>query len=417
MDVCIYTLGCKVNQYESGVIVAKLKKAGYNAFEGLKFADVYVLNTCAVTSEAEKKSRQAISKMTKLNPDCKIFVVGCASQNNTVQFEKYKNVKLIKGVASKTDIVALLESHGVKVDELPSQYEHTEFAEVSKTRQTIKIQDGCNNFCSYCLIPYLRGRNRSRSVEDILREVNECKGKVKEVVLTGIDISSYGKDIGTNLGQLVQALKDADMRLRLGSLEVSVIDDGFLQKLADNKNFCPHFHLSLQSGSDRVLQKMNRKYTTAEYLSKVQLIRKYFPDAGITTDIIVGFPTETEQTFAESMAFAEEVAFSDIHIFPYSVRKGTVAETMPQVADDVKKDRVVKMTEVKLRLKENFLRQYVGKTVEILAEEINCGHIAGYTKNYIKVYVDKSQVEENDFCNVKITGLFNDGLIGEVIKL
>ena len=227
MDVCVYTLGCKVNQYESGVIVSKLLNAGYNAFEGLKYADVYILNTCAVTSEAEKKSRQAISKMTKLNGNCKIFVVGCASQNDARQFLKYENVQCVKGVASKTDVVKLLQNSGVCVDVLPLQYEVTEFAKVLKTRQTIKIQEGCNNFCSYCLVPYLRGRSRSRSVEGILKEISECEGKVNEIVLTGIDISSYGKDIGTNLGALVQSLDTVNMRLRLGSLEVNIISDDF----------------------------------------------------------------------------------------------------------------------------------------------------------------------------------------------
>jgi len=416
MDICVYTLGCKVNQYESGVVISKLKKAGHNAFEGLKEADIYILNTCAVTSEAEKKSRQSVAKMLKLNPKCKIFVIGCASQNNAEQFKKYDNVKFIKGVASKTDIVDLIESEGVDVEDLPLVYQKTEYAEVIKTRQTIKIQEGCNNFCSYCLVPYLRGRSRSRDEKDIIAEALACKDKVNEIVLTGIDISSYGKNTGTNLGELIKKLDDTvDVRLRLGSLEVNVITDEFLKVLSTCKNFCPHFHLSLQSGCDRVLKKMNRHYTTEQYLQKVNLIRKYFSDAGITTDVIVGFPEETDDMFEETCQFVKEVGFSDMHVFPYSVRKGTVAEKMKQVADNVKKQRAEKLMEVKSQLKNEFLQQFLQKNVSILTEDIDGDYIAGYTANYIKVYVNKDGINENSLYNVKLVRLFKDGLYAEVL--
>ena len=415
MDICVYTLGCKVNQYESGVVVAKLQKAGHNAFEGLKKADVFIINTCAVTSEAEKKSRQSVAKMVKLNPDCKIFVIGCASQNNAEQFKKYANVKFIKGVASKTDIVSLIEQEGVDVEELPLTYQQTEFAQITKTRQTIKIQEGCNNFCSYCLVPYLRGRSRSRDEQDILAEALACKDKVNEIVLTGIDISSYGKNNGSSLGKLMALLdQNVDVRLRLGSLEVNVIDDEFLQILSGCKNFCPHFHLSLQSGSDRVLKKMNRHYTTEQYLQKVELIRKYFPDAGITTDIIVGFPEESDEMFEETRLFAQKVAFSDIHVFPYSIRKGTVAEKMKQVDDAIKKQRAEKLSQTKLQLKKEFLSKYVGKTMQILTEDIDGDYIAGYTANYIKVYLKKDGVSQNSLYMVNTKELFEDGLFAEV---
>lgn len=415
MDICVYTLGCKVNQYESGVVVAKLQKAGHNAFEGLKKADIFIINTCAVTSEAEKKSRQSVAKMVKLNPDCKIFVIGCASQNNAEQFKKYANVKFIKGVASKTDIVSLIEKEGVDVEELPLVYQQTDFAKVTKTRQTIKIQEGCNNFCSYCLVPYLRGRSRSRDAQDILAEALSCKDSVNEIVLTGIDISSYGKNSGTSLGELIKLLdQNLDVRLRLGSLEVNVIDDEFLQILSGCKNFCPHFHLSLQSGSDRVLKKMNRHYTTEQYLQKVELIRKYFPDAGITTDIIVGFPEESDEMFEETALFAQKVAFSDIHVFPYSVRKGTVAEKMKQVDDGTKKQRAEKLSQTKWQLKNEFLSKYVGKRLQILTEDIDGDYIAGYTANYIKVYLKKDGIKQNTLYDVKTTELFQDGLLAEV---
>lgn len=415
MDICVYTLGCKVNQYESGVVVAKLQKAGHNAFEGLKKADIFIINTCAVTSEAEKKSRQSVAKMVKLNPDCKIFVIGCASQNNAEQFKKYSNVKFIKGVASKTDIVSLIEKEGVDVEELPLTYQQTDFAQITKTRQTIKIQEGCNNFCSYCLVPYLRGRSRSRDEQDILAEALACKDKVNEIVLTGIDISSYGKNNGSSLGKLIKLLdENLDVRLRLGSLEVNVIDDQFLNILAGCKNFCPHFHLSLQSGSDRVLKKMNRHYTTEQYLQKVELIRKYFPDAGITTDIIVGFPEESDEMFEETRLFAQKVAFSDIHVFPYSIRKGTVAEKMKQVDDGTKKQRAEKLSQTKIELKKEFLSKYVGKTLQILTEDIDGDYIAGYTANYIKVYLKKEGINQNSLYTVDAVSLFEDGLFAEV---
>ena len=415
MDICVYTLGCKVNQYESGVVVAKLQKAGHNAFEGLKKADVFIINTCAVTSEAEKKSRQSVAKMVKLNPDCKIFVIGCASQNNAEQFKKYANVKFIKGVASKTDIVSLIEQEGVDVEELPLTYQQTDFAQITKTRQTIKIQEGCNNFCSYCLVPYLRGRSRSRDEQGILAEALACKDKVNEIVLTGIDISSYGKNNGSSLGKLMALLdENVDVRLRLGSLEVNVIDDEFLKTLSGCKNFCPHFHLSLQSGSDRVLKKMNRHYTTEQYLQKVELIRKYFPDAGITTDIIVGFPEESDEMFEETRLFAQKVSFSDIHVFPYSIRKGTVAEKMKQVNDATKKQRAEQLSQTKLQLKKEFLSKYVGKTMQILTEDIDGDYIAGYTANYIKVYLKKDGINQNSLYMVNTKSLFEDGLFAEV---
>ena len=388
MDVCVYTLGCKVNQYESGVMVAKLKKAGHNAFEGLKKADCYILNTCAVTAEAEKKSRQAVAKMVKLNPECSVYIVGCASQNNAAQFDRFPNVRFIKGVASKIDITDVIGSAAQKtkdIEELPTSYQQTPFAETVRTRQTIKIQDGCVNFCSYCLVPYLRGRSRSRSVDDIIAEAKSRDGIVNEIVLTGIDISSFGKDTGESLGGLIKRLSGLKARIRLGSLEANIIDDGFLGVLAENKNFCPHFHLSLQSGSDKVLKKMNRHYTTAQYMEKVRLIRQYFPDAGITTDVIVGFPGEDETAFAETAEFVSAVGFSDIHVFPYSARKGTVAAGFAQVRDEEKKSRAERLTEIKYRLKNAFLQKHVGSVMKILAEEIDGGLIAGYTENYIKI--------------------------------
>ncbi len=417
MKICVYTLGCKVNQYESGVLVNMLCSLGYEAFEGLDFADAFILNSCAVTAEAEKKSRQTVAKMVKLNPDCKIYVIGCASQSNPVQFEKYSNVRFIKGVAGKTKIVEAIvkDLSGAEIDELPAAYEYTVPAQKTKTRQTIKIQDGCNNFCSYCLIPYLRGRNRSRQISDILNEVNKAKDSVNEIVLTGIDISSYGKDIGTNLSELIKNLDNIGVRLRLGSLEANVINRDFLTVLSQNKWFCRHFHLSLQSGSDRVLKKMNRHYSTQEYFEKVRLIKEFFPDANVTTDVIVGFPSETDEMFDETCEFVKKVGFGDIHVFPYSARKGTVASKFPQVDAGTKKKRAEILGSIKLQLKREFLTSFLNKKLYVLTEEVHNDKICGYTHNYLKVYLDKNTVKENTEYLVLLKDFFEDGLSGEVI--
>ena len=385
--------------------------------EGLDFADAFILNSCAVTAEAEKKSRQTVAKMVKLNPDCKIYVIGCASQSNPVQFEKYSSVRFIKGVAGKTKIVEAIvkDLSGAEIDELPAAYEYTVPAQKTKTRQTIKIQDGCNNFCSYCLIPYLRGRNRSRQISDILNEVNKAKDSVNEIVLTGIDISSYGKDIGTNLSELIKNLENIGVRLRLGSLEANVINRDFLTVLSQNKWFCQHFHLSLQSGSDRVLKKMNRHYSTQEYFEKVRLIKEFFPDANVTTDVIVGFPGETDEMFDETCGFVKKVGFGDIHVFPYSARKGTVASKFPQVDAETKKKRAEILGSIKLQLKREFLTSFLNKKLYVLTEEVHNDKICGYTHNYLKVYLDKNTVKENTEYLVLLKDFFEDGLSGEVI--
>ena len=295
MKVCVFTLGCKVHRYESDVIINKLIERGFEVTENLEKADYYVINTCAVTAEAEKKSRQCVARVKKQNPESKILICGCASENNAKQFEK-DGVVYVSGTAKK-DLLSLLPESGVNVDDIPKSYEESGFAENVRTRAYVKIQDGCNNFCSYCLIPYVRGRSRSRALDKVVEEVRSVPENIKEIVLTGIDISSYGKDIGLSLKDLILALSDVDKRIRLGSFEMNIIDENLLNALKGLKNFCPHFHLSLQSGSDEVLRTMNRHYKTKDYLERVRLIRKYFPLAGITTDVIVGFPTETDEEF------------------------------------------------------------------------------------------------------------------------
>ncbi|MBO7219101.1 MAG: MiaB/RimO family radical SAM methylthiotransferase, partial [Clostridia bacterium] len=318
MKVCLITLGCKQNKYESDCMANILKSNGYTITTNLEYADIYVLNTCAVTQEAEKKSRQYIAKFNKLNDNCKIVVCGCASENNLSQFDNKKNVFSIIGNEAKEKILDIVNNATKQVFDIDHKtYPRLSSPTKTTTRAHLKIQDGCNNFCSYCLIPYLRGRSRSRDIEEIIAEAHELSTHSEEIVLTGIDISSFKVDGKLALPILMSRLKDLSSTIRIGSLEVNVITDELLQVLSSMPNFAPHFHLSLQSGCDKVLEKMNRHYTTQEYYDKVCLIRKYFPDANITTDVIVGFPNETEECFEETKKFVDKVKFSFMHIFPY----------------------------------------------------------------------------------------------------
>ena len=306
MKVSVMTLGCKVNKYESDSIIYKLNLKGFETTDKLEFADVYLINTCAVTQEAEKKSRQMIARCRKFNKNAKIIILGCASQNNLQQFVE-KNVDYIIGVANKIHACDIIENIAKRdklkvaneIFALPSHYEDDMRAFTSRVRAYIKIQDGCNNFCTYCIIPYLRGRSRSREIFSIIDEVSSLDDEIKEIVLTGIDVADYRIDGKPSLALLLKELDTFQKRLRLSSFEEGIIDEEFLKSLAGLDNFCPHFHLSLQSGSDSVLKRMNRHYSTAQFLNSINLIRKYFPSSAITTDVIVGFPEETEEEFNE----------------------------------------------------------------------------------------------------------------------
>ena len=411
MVVSVFTLGCKTNLYESGQIIAELNKAGHTAFHGLKKADVFVLNTCAVTGEAERKSRQAIARARKFNPDCHVIVVGCAAEHNAEQFQDVANVTFVKGVANKTAIVSEIERVGVDVEQLPSEYAELSFATQERTRAFVKIQDGCNNFCSYCIVPYLRGRSRSRSIASVVEEVKQANSA--ETVLIGIDISQFGRDTGESLPQLFDALRGVDTRIRLGSLEARVVTDELLESLT-KINFCPHFHLSLQSGCDTVLARMNRKYTTEQYYDAVSKIRRYFPTAGITTDIIVGFCGETEQEFETTRRFIERGNFADIHVFPYSPREGTVSAQWEDVNGAVKMQRATQLSEVKQKLKKNFALSFCNTVQQVLCERKRNGYWEGYTKEYLRVYfTGKAKVGE--VLNVKIIEPYLDGAKGETI--
>lgn len=410
MKAVVFTLGCKVNECESDSLISGLINLGYEVSDKLEKADLYIVNTCAVTAEAEKKSRQMASRIRKLSSDAKIIFTGCAVQKDPKQFENKSSDFLLTGVFNKNDILSMLGEKGNHVAPPCDKFEELLPTKSLRTRAYVKVQDGCNNFCSYCIIPYLRGRIRARNPKSVYEEIKNLGAK--EVVINGINLSAYNYN-GTNLTGLIKELKDLDCRIRLGSLEVGVIDREFLTALKELKNFAPHFHLSLQSGSNSVLKTMNRHYTAEEYLEKVNLIREYFADAGITTDIIVGFPTESEENFLETIELVKKVNFSDIHPFPFSPRSGTVASKMKDLPSEVKKQRLDVLIKLKKECKENFANSLKGKNLNVLSEEEKDGYYQGYTENYLRVYL-KEKVEVGKITKVTIEEPFLDGAIAKI---
>lgn len=386
MVVSVYTLGCKVNQYESDSLISALNERGYKVTDSLDYADVYILNTCAVTTEAERKSRQLITRVRKLNPNAIIYVIGCASENNAEQFREREGIRFVCGVAGKSRLRLFEELEGISVATLPTEYEENNIPLSLRARYYLKVQDGCDNFCSYCVLPYLRGRSRSRSIKSIVAELTKIAQSTNEVVLTGINLSSYGRDIGTSLKELLINIKGIIKRIRLGSLEIGIIDKELLLILQGLDEFCPHFHLSLQNGDNDVLRDMNRHYTREEYIERVDLIREYFPDAAITTDIIVGFPTETERTFNNTLDLVDRVKFADIHIFPYSRRPKTKAYNLKTLDKDIIHNRLKTLETLKDRYRQEYIDRSIMTPMEILVEEYKDGLYSGYTRNYIKLY-------------------------------
>ena len=404
MKAVVFTLGCKVNEVESAAIMAALERNGWEVSDKLGYADIYVLNTCAVTREAEKKSRQLVARAKKYNSSAKIFVCGCASQKSRQPFEE-KGVTFISGATDKGEVTkAILADFGGECDNLiyPKQ---------TKTRAFVKIQDGCNNFCSYCIIPYLRGREKSRSIADICGEIDNCD--CPEVVLTGINISSFN-DNGAGLPALISALAPVKKRIRLGSLECSVITEELLSALKGLHDFAPQFHLSLQSGSSAVLKAMNRHYTKEQYLEKCGLIYKYFPDGAITTDIISGYPAETEEDFAQSLSIIEEAGVARVHAFSFSPREGTVAYKLKDLPSSVKTERLGRLLKAAKEAESRYISGFYGKTLSFIAEEYFGGYTTGYTGNYIKVYLP-AQLESGKKYTVKILKEHADGALAEVI--
>lgn len=408
MKAVLVNLGCKVNKYELDSIATILLEANYEVSYDHEYADVYIVNTCAVTNESEKKSRQYISKLTKLNPNAIIIVMGCASENSIEQFKKYPNVKSIIGIEHKQDILDLVENSIYQKYDSSLEYNSISNPTTFATRAYLKVQDGCNNFCNYCLIPYLRGRSRSRNIEDVVNEATKLSKTSKEIVVVGIDLSSYQIDGKLALGELLYRLKDLPCRIRIGSLEVNVITESFLEIISKIPNLCPHFHLSMQSGSNSILKKMNRHYTKEEYLQKCEMLRRYFPNCNITTDIIVGFSDETIDEFNETVETVKKAKFGNIHIFPYSPRRGTVAYGFKNITNEIRHQRVDMLSKYKDQSKLEYINN-LSDIYTMLVEEEFDEYLTGYLENYVKVYLPKGGYKVNDFVKVRIVEPYLDG--------
>lgn len=413
MLASVITLGCKVNEYESQSILNQLKSKNYEIAEGLVKADVYVINTCAVTNTAERKSRQVLSKIEKLNPNAKIIVCGCAVQNNPIQFLTNKNVIALTGNAGKEEIFKFIEKENKVLPEIDHKcYKNMARPIETRTRQFIKIQDGCDFFCSYCLIPYVRGRSRSRDMQDILDEIKTTNAN--EIVLTGINMSDYKINGELALKTLVKEVDKLGKRFRISSIECLALDDEMLEILANSKNFCPHFHLSLQSACNETLKRMNRHYTIEQFKTIVKKIKNKFKKPHIATDIIVGFKGETEEEFADTVKNVKEIEFSSMHIFPYSERSGTVASKLKGSVDKcTAKQREKVLMDLNTKFKDKFIKENLNTIHKVLIEEFDGEFSLGYTENYIYTYI-KGKQNIGDVINVKLTENFKNGMKGEI---
>lgn len=426
----LHNLGCKVNAYETEAMQHLLEEAGYEIVPFTQKADVYVINTCSVTNMADRKSRQMLHKAKKNNPDSIVVAAGCYVQTSEKEVLNDLSVDIVIGNDRKHDLVRLLEEYSLDsvndtVDDInDGKHDFEElFIDQTKehTRAFIKVQDGCNQFCSYCIIPYARGRVRSRRFENVIAEVERLAANgFKEVVLTGIHLSSYGVDFeeATGLLELIQAVNAVKgiERIRLGSLEPKIVTEHFASELSKLDKICPHFHLSLQSGCDATLKRMNRKYTTKEYERGCELLRKYFVHPAITTDVIVGFPGETEEEFEQTKAYLEHIHFYEMHIFKYSKRKGTRAAVMPdQIDEQIKAARSEKLIALGHDMSKEFRKFYIGKNEEVLFEEKavigDKEYFVGYTKEYVKVAKKTDENLENQIVSGRISGMLTEEIL------
>ena len=423
----LHTLGCKVNAYETEAMQQMLEKAGYEIVPFAPGADVYVINTCTVTNIADRKSRQMLHKAKKMNPHAIVVAAGCYVQAAKEDLEVDDAIDIVIGNNRKKELVEILREYEQShKEEFVIDVNHTgEYEELSisrtaeHTRAYIKVQDGCNQFCSYCIIPYARGRVRSRELEDVLTEVKELAvNGYQEVVLTGIHLSSYGIDRGTTLMDLILAVHEIHgiRRIRLGSLEPRIITEEFAATLSSLPKICPHFHLSLQSGCDATLKRMNRKYTAEEYFEKCRILRKYFERPALTTDVIVGFPGETEEEFEITREFLTRIEFYETHIFKYSRRKGTrAAEMENQVSDEKKTERSNILLELNRENKELYENERTGKTDEVLFEELVMldgeAYYTGHTKEYIRMAIPSAEDYTNRIMNVCVGDQRKQGIL------
>ncbi len=433
--VAFVSLGCKVNQYETNAMSQEFVEKGYEVVDFNDIADIYIVNTCTVTNVADRKSRQMLRRVKEINPDSVLVACGCYAQVGRDELEKIEDIDLIIGNNEKKDIVEIIEEyknavndidftngHNSIISDVMHQKDYVEFGTTTyteKTRAVVKIQDGCDRFCSYCIIPFARGRVRSRKIENIIGEVEQIVDNgIQEVVITGIHIASYGKDFNYEI-TLIDLLEELNKveglkRIRLGSIEPTIITEEFVNRLSKLEKICDHFHLSLQSGCDETLKRMNRRYSTQEFKIGTQLLREKFPEASLTTDIIVGFPGETEAEFNTTYEFLKDIAFYKMHIFKYSQRKGTKAAVMPnQVDGTIKEQRSKRLIELSDENEEKYNSKYVGKTVEVLLEEKDGEFYKGHTKNYIEVWVKGANLE-NKIVNVNIEESKEKKLIGNL---
>ena len=427
----IFTLGCKVNRYDSEAIEETFVNAGYTVVPFDKKADVYIINTCTVTHMSDRKSRQMIRRTKKINPDAIVAVIGCYAQAAKAEIEAIEGVDLVIGTNGRIHILDAVEEYrasGIPMNFVEDIMQVHEFEELKinnmskRTRAYLKIQEGCNNYCSYCIIPYVRGNIRSRKPDNILSEVkNLAKEGFKEIVLTGIHVASYGKDLkDTNLLEIIKAVHSVEgiERIRLSSIEPNVVTKEFVDVIATLPKVCHHFHLSLQSGSDTVLKRMKRKYSAEQYKEAVRVLRERFEDVEFTTDIIVGFPGETEGEFYETVEFVKDIRFSDIHIFPYSARTGTPAATMEdQVKPQIKEKRVKELTSATNSIKADIMNSYLGKTVTVLFENGEEDDVyEGHTSNYMKIRCKSKEDLMNSLEEIKIKSNENGVLYGDIVK-
>lgn len=416
--VASYTLGCKVNQYDTEAVLEKFKEAGYEITEFSEYADVYIVNTCTVTHLSDRKCRQMLRKTKKINPDSTLVAMGCYAQIAADKIKEQVNeIDIIVGTDKRNQIVELVEEFEQGQEEMINIVSNImdvrEFEEMTishigeRTRVYVKVQEGCNNYCSYCIIPYTRGKIRSRKENQVFEEVKKLAALgFKEIILTGIHVLAYGKDLGdTNLIKLLKRVHDIEgiERIRMSSIEPVAITEEFINALREMPKVCHHFHLSLQSGSDTVLRRMNRKYTADEYAKSVEALRALWPDVALTTDIIVGFPGETDEEFEETLEFVKRVQLAQIHIFPFSPREGTPAAKMKnQIAPEVKEKREKALALEEEVLRKSFMNQFIGEEMDVLFEKHQEGYVAGYTSNYLRVQVAGDESIENTIRKVKI---------------
>lgn len=427
MKAAFYALGCKVNQYEADCYAKMFSDKGWEIGSFSEKCDAYIINTCAITNVGERKSRQILRRAKKLNPDAIVVATGCYAQTKADEIKDIKEVDLLLGTANRSRITELVEAKlkGEDIDLLTDIMQEKLYEELEcegseeRTRAYIKIQDGCNNFCSYCIVPYARGPVRSRSIENIVKEAKRLSGKgFKEIVLTGISVNSYGKDLksGHTLKDVIkEACKvDGIERVRLSSISPDAFDSEFIELIKNEKKMCRHFHISLQSGSSTVLKRMNRKYTADEYLGTIEKIRLAMPDAGITTDIICGFPEETEEEVNETTEFVKKARFLKVHVFPYSERSGTVAARMPQIERSIREKRATDLISVCEKIAAEVEDEFVGQTFEVLFEQTRNGISDGLAGNYLRIYT-KGDSLDGEIRTVRITERKDGKLFGEII--